>query len=132
TEAEPPIDRPAVAEMIRQSIAEELAAYTSERGIRLGAPAKYEITPFVTERPGVLALDFEFEYELSVAGNEDAELPASRLTADGSCLFDPAAGRVSDVRIRRIELRADDGTLQAQLKNVVYASGTGGRGTVAH
>lgn len=95
---------PAVAPLVEDSLRLESAALGGERN-------DASVRPFVTERPDRLALDFTLGWDLLRDGAPVADQWAA---ATGSCVYDQDAADVTEVRLRRVEIRTgapDDPTV---------------------
>ncbi len=74
----PPLDKNKIATSIADILKDRLLERAAEKGYQLGVLYRYDISPFLTERPQTLAVDFELSF-----GVEDISIPSTDEFTDG-------------------------------------------------
>lgn len=132
----PPLDQDHLAAVIDAVINPQVRNNAANRGFTLGGIIDSSVAAFITEKPDILALDFELMYRLeeSTQVGENARSDAL-VIAKGSCFYDQRRIAVSDARIssEQFEWTESEGVKQAAN---IYASGNiilgGGRQQISY
>lgn len=131
----PPVLAEPLAEAIETLIRPELVAIVSQRDFELGRMTHYSVEPFLTERIGVLALDFRLTHELDDR-SPDASTTRKEATVvtTGSCTFNTVNGTISDIRkgSEVFSWRDESGAAHQNINHYAYANIVLGRRTIPY
>jgi hypothetical protein len=105
----PPLDLAHLALAIDASIQPEVQHASERRGFALVALMKFDVSPFLTEQLGKLALSFSLTYSLAEERSEGDPRQDATVLAVGTCAYDMNTGVVSEAQFDRREYSwADD------------------------
>ena len=137
-EVSPPIDLEKMAKSIESLIKDQINKIADEKKFSLGSMIKYQITPFVTEKIDILALNFAISFDLSEQVEPvETERLEPIITAIGECSYNIDKKSASNIRFDTIEPRwlTPDGQVVSPKNIFVRVSDTitiGGKGQVRY
>jgi hypothetical protein len=100
----PRVDSKKIGNLINSSIFEEIRKKGADQDYQLGDLDKIEISPFFTQDPEVLAIEFRFSYSAKLHESE-----VHKALVIGSCAFHLGSEAIHDVRIDEISLIDPEG-----------------------
>ena len=131
----PPFDKEKVVKKIDQSIIAGLSERAVDRGYKLGDISKSTVLAFLTEKPEVIAIEFEIYYSASeVLIPESGGVTEATLIVKGSCGCNITTYKVSDVQFDNINMMSKEGESIASYGNIfLYVdSAHSGRRTIPY
>lgn len=124
--AQPDMDRPRAEVALSAALAEPFIHAMQLWNLDALEDGVFSFEAFVTEKPGLLYLEFGVECRASgVVDVEGVRYESPTVRIDGNCLYDPH-GPVRDMRVARSSLRASDGR-ELQATASVYVQGSTSR-----
>ena len=120
----------AAADAVQASILDKLRSSVESSNWTLGERSDARIEAFVTEKYGVLSVNFEFKFELTA----EVEPHQGRAAVTGQCLYRPSSHQVDEVRLGELRMAAQSPEGASEKVTVFgYMSGTiGGRAPDRH
>lgn len=116
--AAPPFDYTAVAEAVNASLRNQLRTEVSKRDFALGEIAEPNLSAFITESMGILAIKYDFIY----SGNDTSSQVPPRthvsIRASGNARFDMGSAVASDVQLGQVEMNYVDAEGEHKQANV--------------
>ena len=100
----PVIDSKKIGNLINSMILEEIRKKGLDQDYELGDLDKIEILPFYTEKPDILAVNFEFSYRAKFRESE-----AFKALITGNCAFDLGSEAIHEVRVDEMSLIDPEG-----------------------
>lgn len=109
-EERPSVDNGKIIEKINKSIVQELSERAIDKGYKLGDISKSQVLTFLTEKPGLIAIEFEINYiALEVLILESGVLTEAILVVIGSCGCNLVDYEISDVQFDSIMMLSKEG-----------------------
>lgn len=131
----PPFDKEKVVKKIDESIMAGLSERAVDRGYKLGDISKSTVLAFLTEKPEVIAIEFEIYYSASeVLIPQSGSVTEATLIVKGSCGCNITTYEVSGVQFDNINMMSKEGESIASYGNIfLYVdSAYSGRRTIPY
>lgn len=131
----PALDEVAIARAIAESLVDQLLERAASKGFQRGSLASHRIEAFVTERPQMLAIKFQLEFEVFDVPYLDMDETADGIEAiEGNCSFNTGSGEVADIQLDSISIRDFEGKQIPGHGHAFIRAGsiTLGRGRISH
>ncbi len=131
----PSFNKEIVAEKINDSIIADLSQRAVDKGYKLGNISKSEIQVFLTEKPDVVAIEFEINYMTHEVVIPESEIVVeASLVVKGDCGYNIVAQEISDVKFDNIKMVTKEGESIPSYGNIFLAIGTAyqGRRTIPY
>jgi hypothetical protein len=126
----PSLNAGPLAAAIQQAIVGDLETAAANRDFELSELAQYSISPYLTEKQGVLALQYDLMYQLFDVSQQPATARNDlNVITSGSCLYNINDGAIYDLtKGTDIFRRQDEQGLPQHNRNLnLYGSGVLGR-----
>lgn len=106
----PPFNEEIIIERINQSIKGELSQMAVDKGYKLGDISKSSVDAFLTEKPELIAIEFEINYlATEILIPESGVVTDATLVIKGNCGGDIKTYEVSDVQFDNIKMVSKEG-----------------------
>jgi|SRR5215213_3177857 len=119
----PPFDTEPLAHLIREQVASELADFGLSKNYFIGDMEAHDVSAFLTERSGILAVSFQLTFDALDISNEEGDW-TDYVVAQGNCRYELDTNAVSDVQLGIIEYHNSNGEIVgANSRTTIFGAG---------